>query len=79
LLIDQYGSYIASPNANLGSATTTKSLLENYVKSLLEDNTISIKAMVEFLMDLESTDNKQVKQPNADQSKFLHHESLVFR
>lgn len=55
LLIDRYTAYVAAPsNANV--VVTNKTLLETYVKSLLDDNIISVKAMLEFLGNLESID-----------------------
>jgi len=70
LLLDRYASFITSPNANLGPAAATKPLLDNYVKSMLEDNAIAIKAMIEFLVDLDGTD-KQVAQPNVSTFSLL--------
>jgi hypothetical protein len=55
LLIDRYTAYVTAPN-NSVATVANKALLENYVKSLLDDNIISVKAMLEFLGNLESID-----------------------
>jgi hypothetical protein len=60
LLIDRYASFVS----NTALAPANKPVLEGYIKSILEDNAISIKAMVEFLIDLDDTD-KSVK-PQTD-------------
>jgi hypothetical protein len=59
-LIDRYASFVN----NTALAPSNKPVLEGYIKSILEDNAISIKAMVEFLIDLDDTD-KSVK-PQTD-------------
>lgn len=52
LLIDRYASFVTTT----ALSPSNKPVLEGYIKSILEDNAISIKAMVEFLLDLDDTD-----------------------
>lgn len=51
-MIDRYASFVS----NTTLAPANKAVLEGYIKSILEDNAISIKAMLEFLIDLDDTD-----------------------
>ncbi|KAH8555199.1 hypothetical protein BGW37DRAFT_476167 [Umbelopsis sp. PMI_123] len=68
LLIDRYASFVNSTTI----VPNNKQVLESYVKSILEDNAISIKAMLEFLLDLDDTDKSVKSQsvPNSNASTF---------
>ncbi|KAI9285823.1 hypothetical protein BC943DRAFT_323143 [Umbelopsis sp. AD052] len=64
LLIDRYASFVTTTTLS----PSNKPVLEGYIKSILEDNAISIKAMVEFLLDLDDAD--KFGKPQTDASTF---------